>query len=170
MTLYEFAKYLHILLSIAWLGGAFGMILLATLAAKRGDQTDLVAIARNTETLAKRVFVPSTVLILLLGLYMVWAEGSFLDAWVIIGLAGILMTGAIGGLFLTPLAAQVASMEPGADSAGVAEKLPRSARADLVMLAAIVWAIVSKPAWVDGLEIAAMITVIVIGGVLFLRK
>ena len=90
MTLYDLAKYLHIILSIAWLGGGFSVVLLGTIAAGRGEQANLTQIGRNTETLAKRVFVPSTAAILILGIYMVWVEWSFAEAWVIIGLVGII--------------------------------------------------------------------------------
>lgn len=170
MTLYEIAKFLHLILAIAWLGGGFSMVLLGTIAARRGAQADLTRIGRNTETLAKRVFMPSTGAILVLGVYMVWDDWSFAEAWVVIGLIGIVLTGAIGGMVLTPLAKRLGEMDVGPDSAAVAEKLLRNARADLVMLAVIVWAMVSKPAWTDGVEIAAMVAVIVLGGVLFLRR
>jgi uncharacterized membrane protein len=170
MTLYDVAKFFHVILAIVWLGGAFGMILLGSIAAKRGEQDNLLGIARNTERLAKLVFVPSTVLILLLGLFMVWRDWSFADAWVLIGLAGVLMTGGFGGLVLTPAAAKLGTMEPGPAAAALAEQFLRNARADFVMLSVIVWDMVSKPAWSDKGEIGAMLAVIVLGGALFLRK
>ncbi len=170
MSLYEIAKYLHIVLAIIWLGGGFSVVFLGTVAASRGDNANLTQIGRNTEILAKRIFVPSTGAILILGIYMVWAEWAFVEAWVVIGIIGILLTGAMGGLVLTPLAQRLGELEVGPESAAVAEKLLRNARADLVMLAVIVWAMVSKPAWVDWVEILAMLAVVVVAAVLFLRR
>lgn len=170
MSLYEVAKYLHVILAIAWLGGGFSMVLLGSLASKGGEAAKLTQIGRWTETLANKVFVPSSVAILILGVYMVWAQWSFLEAWVVIGLIGILLTGAMGGLVLTPLAKRLGELEVGAESAEVAEKLLRNARADLVMLAVIVWDMVSRPAWSDWFELLVMLAVVVLGWVLFLRR
>ena len=38
------------------------------------------------------------------------------------------------------------------------------------MLAVIVWDMVSRPAWSDGVEIAAMLAVVVLGWALLLRR
>ena len=105
--LYDIAKFFHVILAIAWLGGGFSVILFGALAARRGDQANLTQTGRNTEVLAKRVFVPSTVAILILGIYMVWTQYAFTEARVISGLVGILLTGAMGGMVLTPLAKQL---------------------------------------------------------------
>lgn len=170
MSLYEVAKFLHVILAIAWLGGGFSMVLLGIQASKRGEAARLTEIGRLLDTLANRVFVPSSVAILVLGIYMVWAQWSFVEAWVVIGIIGIVLTGGTGGMVLTPLSKRLGELEVGAEAAEVAEKLLRIARADLIMLAVIVWDMVSRPAWSDVVEIAVMVAVVVLGWVLSLRR
>lgn len=170
MDLYTLIKFLHIGVAVAWLGGAFSVILLGTIAARQNNGAMLMSIVSHTEILAKRIFMPSSLVILALGIYLVWSDWRFTEAWIVFGIAGVVMTGAIGGAVLTPMVVKINAMSAGPDRDALAQKLLRSARADLVMLFAIVWVMVSKPAWSDALELMLVVAVIVAGGLLFLRK
>ena len=170
MDTYSILKFLHIAVAIAWLGGAFSVILLGSLAAKSNDSERLIWAVRMTETLAKKIFMPSSLIILVLGAIMVWMDWSFAEAWVVFGILGVIMTGGIGGAILTPMVVKINESDPGPERDALAEKLLRTARADLIMLFVIVWAMVSRPQWSDVYELIGMVAVIVVGGALFLRK
>ena len=169
MDSYTMGKYLHVIVAIAWLGGAFGVVLLGHLAARAGDGERLIWVARMTETLAKLIFMPASLVMLLLGLWLTWLDWSFAEAWIVFGILGVVMTGAIGGRFLTPMVKQLATLEAGAQRDAVAVKFFNTAKADLIMLFTIVWAMVSKPQWADVWEILAMVLVIAAGAVFYLR-
>ena len=170
MDIYLIGKYLHIVLAIAWLGGAFGMVLLGTLAARANDSARLGHVIGMIETLAPRVFIPSTVLILVIGLYLTWANWAFSEAWIVFGLVGIFITGFIGARILTPMTEEANAMDPGPEKDALMRKMLRSARGDMIMLAVIVWAMVSKPQWSDVTEVAAMAVIIVASLVIFVRR
>ena len=170
MDLYTVAKYLHIALAVAWLGGNFSLFVLATVAARRDDGDAISTIVIYSEVLAKFVFVPSVVLILALGVYMVWAQWGFSEAWIIVGIAGVVMTFAIGAGILSPMINKLAGMAPGPDKQALQVRLLRSVRADLIMMFVILWAMVSKPAWSDGTELLIILAIVVLGAALFLRR
>ena len=169
MDIYTIGKFLHVAVAIAWLGGGLSLVLLGSLALRDGDGERMLWIARLGETLAQRVFIPSTLVILLLGLILTWLDWSFLDAWIVIGILGVVMTGAIGDMILTPLMRRITSA-PAAERDAAARKFVNSAKADLIMLFTIVWAMVSKPAWSDTWELLAMVGIIALGAGIFLRR
>lgn len=170
MDIYTLLVFLHIAVAIVWVGGAFGVVLLGSIAIRRKNSDDLMAIARMTESLAKMIFMPASLIILVLGVIMVSQNWSFADAWVVFGIAGVVMTGYIGGRILTPLTKQLAASEDPAERDSLAAKLFTSARADVTMLFVIIWAMVSKPAWSDWIELALMAAIIIGGAVLFIRR
>ena len=170
MDLYDIGKYLHILVAILWLGGAFAVIMLGQMAINAKDSERLIFIAKLTETLAQRIFMPSSLVIFILGAILVWMQWSFAEAWVVFGIAGVVMTGALGGMVLTPLVKQLAALEAGPEADAITKKLFSSAKGDLIMLFTIVWAMVSKPQWSDTLEIGVMVAIIVLAVVAFVRR
>lgn len=170
MDLYLLAKYLHIVVAILWLGGAAGMIISGGRAIRAGNNADVMVIVRHTKFLADTIFLPGAVAMLVLGLYMTWTNWSFGDAWVLIGILGVVATGAIGGGILTPLVKKIDAIGPGAEAEAMGRDLLRMARADVVLLLVIVWDMVSKPSWSDWLEILVMAAVAALAGLLFLRK
>lgn len=170
MDLYTLLVFLHVAVAVAWVGGAFGVVLLGTVAIRQRHSDNLMAVARMTESLAKMIFMPSSLIMLILGAIMVWQRWSFQDAWIVFGIAGVVMTGYIGGAILTPLTKKLAASTDPTERDALAEKLFTSARADVTMLFVIIWAMVSKPEWSDWLELAIMAAIIIGGAVLFIRR
>ena len=170
MDLYTVAKFLHIALAVAWLGSAFGLTLLAAVAVRRDDGDAITSVAKNAEVLAKLVFIPSSLLILALGVYMVWVQWGFTEAWIVVGIAGVVMTFSIGAGILSPMINKLAEIEPGPEKQALTVRLLRSARADLIMLFVILWDMVSKPAWSDATELLIMLAIVALGAALFLRR
>ncbi len=170
MSLYIVLKYLHVLVAIAWLGGAFGVILLGTLAVRHRETENVVTISRLTERLAKMIFLPASVIMLILGASMVWINWSFGDAWIVIGLIGVVSTGLIGGMVLTPLVQKIGETKDPEQALALGKKFYRSALGDQFLLWVIVWAMVAKPTWNNMTEIGIMALIAVVSAAAFIRR
>ena len=103
MTYYEILKFLHVLAAIIWLGGGFMILTLVVRAQRADDGLLLKKLAENTKWLAQRIFIPSSLAVLVLGI-LATIEGpwSFGDLWIVLGLAGYAVSFLTGILFLEP--------------------------------------------------------------------
>lgn len=174
MDVYTALKFLHIAFAIAWLGGALTMVLLGFLAERAQDEAQLMTVVDQVVTVAHKVFIPSTGLVLIFGLLMVWTGGlAWTDAWIVLGLLGILVTGGLGARVLTPLAEQAKALAstPGKQPEAfvAARRLLAVAKFDMVMLFSIVLLMVAKPSWSDWPVLLVVAAVLVLAGLTFLR-
>lgn len=147
MTLFETLKFLHVIAAIVWLGGGILQTVLVW-RVRRADHAHRLGLARDMKVLGDRMFGAATVAVLLFGIWMVVERPAFAfgDAWIVIGLVGILISGGIGGGFFAPkgkaLLAKLESGEPGDD---ILRLISRVAIVDQAILLTVVWAMVAKP-------------------------
>jgi uncharacterized membrane protein len=103
MTSYEFLFLLHIIAVIVWLGAGFTMDLLFLRAERTRNPAELGKTGELQEWLVPRVFIPSGLLTLVLGVLLAWdGPWSFGDLWILIGLAGWIASFGVGFLFIRP--------------------------------------------------------------------
>jgi uncharacterized membrane protein len=103
MTRYEFLVLLHIIAVIVWLGAGFTMDLLFLRAERTRNPAEMGKAGELQEWLVPRVFIPSGILTLVLGLLLVWdGPWSFDDLWILIGLTGWIASFGVGFLFIRP--------------------------------------------------------------------
>ena len=151
MDIYEILKYLHIVAAIIWIGGAAFFNVLGTQVAGARDGVQLAWFGRRIEWLGTRYFTPFSILVLLFGLAMVGESDvwHFSDAWIGIGLAGIVATIVTGAGFLGPTAGRLArAIDAGAPSTDIEALMGRIlwvARIDLVVMFLVVADMVFKP-------------------------
>ena len=147
---YNVAKFLHILLAIAWVGGGIFLQLMGRSALASRLPGRVAEYAAEVAEIGKKVFTPLSALVLLLGLYLVqegnWGFGSF---WVSFSILGVIVSIAIGAGILGPRSGQAAGLaqSEGPDSPAVREKVAgvlRVARMDLGLLVFIVFLMVTK--------------------------
>ena len=174
MDTYTALKFLHVAFAIAWLGGGLTMVLLGLLAERARDEARLMAVIGQVVLVAHRVFIPSTVLVLLFGVLMVWTAGyGWSEAWIVLGLVGIVVTGFLGARVLTPLAERSAklSTEPGKgpEASAAARRLLAVAKFDMAMLFSIVLLMVAKPGWSNWPLLLVVAAVLALAGLAFLR-
>jgi uncharacterized membrane protein len=169
---YTIFKYLHILFVVGWLGGGLAMVLLGLRATRAQDDADLIRVIRNVVYLAKRVFVPFSVLALLAGLVMVYLADWWTSLWVILGLIGFAATAGTGAAILTPRSERVLAL---ADKDGPSPEAVRGAREilsiaqfDMVMLAVVIADMVLKPGFEDYITLLVMVVVLVAAAAYFL--
>lgn len=172
MSAYVIFKYLHILFVVGWLGGGFAMVLLGAHAARARDDAELIHVIRNIVYLAKRVFVPFSVLALLAGLVMVYLAGWWTELWVILGLIGFAATAGTGAAILTPRSEKVMALAdhegPSAEAVRGAREILSIAQFDMVMLAVVIADMVLKPGFDDYVTLIIMMVVLVAAAAYFL--
>jgi uncharacterized membrane protein len=147
---YNILKALHVLLAVTWVGGAIVINILGTRLSKADNPVALAAFAKETEVIGMKVFLPSSILILGLGIWMVAISGwSFTDLWVIIGIVGIVATAVTGATVLGPRAKKVGEAIEARGMDAEVEKdivaILAVSRVDLVVLVIVVLDMVLKP-------------------------
>lgn len=172
MGVFEMAKFLHVAMAIAWLGGGLGLLVLGLLAERARSDTDLLTVIDQAARLAPAVFVPGSVLVLMSGLAMICLGGFAWDAWLVIGLCGIAVTAGVGMGLLGPMSARISRMaaEPGrrAEAAAAGRRFLAIVRLDYLLQFAIVFAMVDKPGWSDAAVLGGMAALLVLAAALML--
>jgi uncharacterized membrane protein len=103
MDLYELLLAIHILAAVIWVGGATSLQVLAVRAMGSGDPVRMATFAGEAEWVGKRVFMPTSVVVLLAGIALVLEGGwGFDQLWILIGLGGIAFSIVTGAGFLGP--------------------------------------------------------------------
>ena len=118
MTRYELLLFLHIAAATIWLGAALTVQLLALRADRSADPAAMKVTAENAVWLAARVFIPSSLAVLVVGVLLVldgpWA---FDQLWILLGLAGYAASFLVGILYFKPederINAAIAASGPG---------------------------------------------------------
>ena len=151
MSYYEILLFLHIAGATIWLGSAF-LLNALFFRAQRSDDVVLIArLSANTEWLAKRIFIPTALLTLLLGILLT-IEGpwQFDQLWIVLGLAGFAATFLLGIGLIEPEGKRLhAAMEqhgPGHPaSAKHSARIDALSKLDLVLLFVVVFDMALKP-------------------------
>jgi uncharacterized membrane protein len=149
-VLYDWLKFGHILMAIVWVGGAIAMQLLASRVQRVGTRAQLVEMTGHIEFVATRLFIPASLILLILGIWMVSLRWSFGQTWIILGIAMFLYSFLSGSLYLSPQMRKVKTVveRKGPDSDEVAVLAGRIflvSRIELVFLVLIVLDMVLKP-------------------------
>jgi uncharacterized membrane protein len=112
-TSYQLYLMLHIFFAVVWVGGGTVIAILAFLLERESDPVQIGKFAALTEKVGLRVFVPSSLIVLVFGFVLVhegsWGYGHF---WVIFALIGWFTSFAVGLFVLTPLAKKVSQVIP----------------------------------------------------------
>src|SRR5262245_47724017 len=105
MTWYEFLLFVHVSGAVIWLGGGFILQVYGTVVERGGNAAEMAQFAGRAGHLGERVFVPTSFLVLLAGIWLMidgnWEWGQL---WVVFALVAFAVSFAIGLGILTPLA------------------------------------------------------------------
>jgi len=146
---YTALKVIHILAAVLWLGGATMLAVLAIRARRRSGEA-LVAIFRDVALLARRIFVPASLVLVVTGFGLLATGDLPYELWVILALVGWAITFLAGLLILTPQVKRAESLleehSPTSEAAlGQVQRVLTLARLDLVVLTLVVLDMVVKP-------------------------
>ena len=70
--------------AIIWLGSQLCLTLLGLRVIRTNDAAGLTKIIEQLACIANHIFIPSSLLTLISGVFMAWAAGLFGDVWVIV--------------------------------------------------------------------------------------
>src|SRR3954471_4993470 len=169
MTRYDAYKFIHVTAAIVWLGAGVLIQMLAVRAQTTHDDEYLARLFRDAGILAKRLFIPSSLVVVTMGVLMV-VDGpwDFGPLWLALGLAGFFATSLTGALVLGPRAEKVA--ERYEESGGMTPEIAGDmrgvlllARIDTVVLFLVVADMVIKPTGDDTGVLIAMVAVFLVG-------
>jgi len=170
MTLYEFLLFVHITGALIWLGGAFTFQMYGWVVRRGGDPEEMARFAGRAGTLAERMFVPASLVVVLAGIWLI-IEGNWGwdHLWVIFALVTFAASFLTGLLVLGPIAKRIPVVGP-TTPAGQAliERLFTILRIDLAFMYAIVFAMVVKPTADDAWTIAIAAAVLLVLTAVFL--
>lgn len=148
--MYEFLLFLHVLTAVVWVGGGLALNFLGTRLVAAGNSVEIAGFARQIEWIGTRVFMPSSLVLLLAGIFMTIDAWSFEELWIIVGIGGFLYSFINGAFLVGPLSGRTGKMlaERGAADAEVTENIRRIfvfGRIELAILVIVVWAMTMKP-------------------------
>jgi uncharacterized membrane protein len=156
MTYYEVLLFLHILAAIVWIGGGIAIQFVAVRAEQTRNGPFMQALGESSDWLAKRLFIPSSLATLVLGILLT-IEGpwTFDTLWLDLGFVGFAVSFLTGILFLKPEGERIgrAIAAHGPASAEARHHIRRIMvveRVQLVILVLVVGAMSIKPTSEDG--------------------
>jgi uncharacterized membrane protein len=148
---YAFFKWVHVSGAVLWVGGGLTLTINALRVERSADPAEMAMIARQAAWVGERVFAPTGLLVLAMGIAMV--VNLSLDwgtSWIVIGLVGYAITFSTGLLVLGPQAKRIAHLieTAGAEAAETQAAIRRIlliARVDEGVLLIVVAAMILKP-------------------------
>ena len=176
MGLYELLLFVHIAAAIVWVGSGFLIQVQAVRANRMNDQVSLKRILDDVEGLSNTVFIPASLVVVVLGVLMVidsdaWA---FDQLWIVLGLIGYFATFVTGVAVLKPRGEHLAeAMGRDGMSDHVVTKIRELlvlARIDFLVLMLVVFTMAVKPTGDDPGVLIGMAAVLVVGTLLFLSQ
>lgn len=153
LTHYNAFKFVHVLSAVVWVGGACTVQVYALLALRTDDPVRVASFARDTEFVGTRIFLPSSLIVLVSGIFTLHdSDGlwSFSQGWVQFGLVVIALSIVVGAGYLGPESGRIAkATEAGGVESPEAQRRIRRiflvSRVELVFLLAVVFDMVVKP-------------------------
>jgi uncharacterized membrane protein len=150
---YNSLKFVHVLSAVVWVGGASTIQTFAIRINATGDGARMATFARDAEFVGNRIFLPSSIILLVSGIFTVRQSSGawgYDQEWVQIGLAMILVSIAIGAGIIGPEAGRVARAieRHGVESAEAKKRIGRIflvSRVELVLLLLVIFDMVVKP-------------------------
>jgi uncharacterized membrane protein len=149
MSWYEVLLFLHVATAVIWVGGALMLLVLGYRYSQTDDPMRMAAFGHDIDWVAKRVFIPSSLIAFVSGVWMV-VESDFFgfgDDWIVIGLLLYAVTFFAGLLFLGPESGRVGQLadEGSPQAPARVVRLVFLARLDLVLLFLIIYVMTVKP-------------------------
>ena len=171
MSLYELLLFVHIAATVIWVGAGFLSLVLGTTYARNEDEPAMQRFLKDQELLALRLFMPSAMVVLLMGLALVIESDawSFDQLWIILGLIGFAATFVTGLFMIKPASERIgAAMEQSGgrltpEIRTDIRKLIVKSRVDYVVLTLVIFDMVAKPTGDDVALLIVMAAVLVLG-------
>jgi uncharacterized membrane protein len=172
MSWYEFLLFVHISMAVIWVGGGAMLQVVALRTIGNPDPMRLVEFGRDVEWIGNRVLVPSALLAVVSGVWLV-IDSDFIgfgDDWIVIGIILFAITFLAGALYFGPESGRTGKLaEAEGPTPAVLAKLQRLlalTRADLMLLFLIIFDMTVKPSWGDASLWIAVLVFAALAGLL----
>jgi uncharacterized membrane protein len=149
VTWYTFFKAVHVTAAAVWVGGAAMIQFFSLRIMRTGDPRRQAEFAKDTEIVGMRVFLPTTLILLLAGIAMMidldWPWGA---NWIVLGLISFAISFVVGAGFLGPEAGRVAAAFERDGAIAAQARIRRVllvARCELLVLVTVLVNMVVKP-------------------------
>ena len=149
-TTYQWYLAVHILAAVVWVGGALATQVFALRAMRTNDGARIAAFSQDAEWIGMRIFLPSSLILVVVGFLLV-GEGDWdWSFWLVSALAVWILSVIVGATFLGPESGRIAKViaREGADSPAATARLKRIfliSRIELVLLLLVVLDMTVKP-------------------------
>jgi hypothetical protein len=171
MTWYELFLFIHIAATTIWIGAGFLSLVLATTYDRESDEVAIKRFLRDQDWLAMRLFVPASLIVVVMGIAMVIENDAwtFSYLWIVLGLIGYAATFVTGFFFIRPASERIAAeleQQDGRLTPGLRatiRKLIVTARVDYVTFALVILDMVVKPTGDDTGVLVAMALIFLAG-------
>jgi uncharacterized membrane protein len=150
LTTYTALKSVHVLAAIVWIGGATTVQIFAIRANRAHEPGAFAKLLGDIEFVGSRVFLPSSLILVVAGFGMV-ADGDLdFELWLVLGTIVWALSAATGAAFLGPESGRIGKIfeTEGMDSPAAVARTKRIfliSRIELVLLILIVLDMVMKP-------------------------
>jgi uncharacterized membrane protein len=173
MTWAQFLLFVHVAAAVIWVGGGLMMQFFGIRASMSGEMSRMAALGEDIEWIAKRVFIPSSLVAFVSGiLLVVEIDGlGFGDDWIVIGFVLYAITFLAGLVFLGPESGRIGVLtEQGSPEAGPrALRLIMVSRLDLVLLFLLVYDMTVKPEFDDSAFLEGLVGAAIAAGLIYWR-
>ena len=155
MTRYELLLLLHVVAATVWLGSGFFLQALIFRAERTRDLGLTKSLGDSAEWMARRIFIPASLSVLVLGVLLVLDSPlQFDDLWILVGLGGFLFSFLVGIGLIEPEGKRIAQTieRVGPDHPEVGRRIRKIniiSRVELVILYLVVADMVVKPSTDD---------------------
>src|SRR5579885_3365750 len=147
----DWLRLLHVLAATVWLGGGVTLSVLAMRARSASETRSIADFARVLPYVGLRVLMPSVLIVLVTGVWMVVVDPEFSlsQSWVLLALALFAVAFLIGAVYLSRVGIQLdraaQSEPPGAQLWPLLDRWIAGYAVVLVVLLVAVWDMVFKP-------------------------
>jgi len=150
VTSYQVALTVHILAAVIWVGGALMLQILSVLALRSSLPGRTAEFAGEAEVVGTRLFLPTSLILLGLGFYLVHSGHWGYHLWVWLALMGFAFSFLTGFGFLAPESKRIKNLleTQGPESSEAKDRIKRIlmiSRVEAVILILIVVDMVLKP-------------------------
>jgi uncharacterized membrane protein len=173
MSWFQVLLFVHVAMAVAWVGGAFMLLVLAFRYSQSDDRSRMASFGQDIEWVAQRVFTPASLTAFVTGVWMVVDSDfyGFGDDWIVMGLLLYATTFLAGLLFLGPESKRIGQLA----EQGSPEAPPRIlrlvflGRLDVVLLFLIIYAMTIKPEFDSQAMLVGIVGALLAGGVIWWR-
>ena len=147
---YQTWKALHVLFAIVWIGGALMIQLFAFRVLRENDAARMAQFRKDVEFIAMRTFIPSSLLLVVLGFVLMHQGHWQWRFWVVAAIVVWVLSFLSGALYLGPASGKIGKLiaERGtvdAEIKAMIERLLFHSRIELVLIALVAMDMVLKP-------------------------